>query len=120
MCFDFLLAIVMLRKREPVALLCVVTVCVLCLPRSRYRDCVYLQSVIVAFSSHDHSLFGHFQGGKSRGQHGRGHGFPEPVKLFVTFVILSQISCGKVQNTLIFVCSRLCQSFSLVCCSFQD
>ena len=26
------------------------------------------------------------------------HGFPEPVKSFITFVILSKISCGKVQK----------------------
>ena len=35
---------------------------------------------------------------QSRGQHDWIHGFPEPVKSFVTFVILSQISCGKVQK----------------------
>ena len=30
------------------------------------------------------------------------HRFPEPVKLFITFVMLSQILCGKVQIPLIF------------------
>ena len=39
-----------------------------------------------------------FQGGQSRGQHDWVHGFPEPVKSFTTSVILSQNSCGKVQN----------------------
>ena len=43
-----------------------------------------------------------FQGGQSRGQHDWVYGFPEPVKSFITFVILSQISCGKVQIPLIF------------------
>ena len=38
------------------------------------------------------------QGGQSHGQHDWVHGFPEPVKSFTTFVILSQISCGKVQK----------------------
>ena len=40
------------------------------------------------------------QGGQSRGQHDWVHGFPEPVKSFITFEILSQISCGKVQKPL--------------------
>ena len=38
------------------------------------------------------------QGGQSRGQHDWVHRFFEPVKSFITFVILSQISCGKVQK----------------------
>ena len=38
------------------------------------------------------------QGGQSCGQHDWVHGFLEPVKSFITFVILSQISCGKVQK----------------------
>ena len=38
------------------------------------------------------------QGGQSSGQHDWVHGFPEPVKSFITFVILSQILCGKVQK----------------------
>ena len=38
------------------------------------------------------------QGGQSRGQHDWVHGFPEPVKSFITFVILSQFSCDKVQK----------------------
>ena len=38
------------------------------------------------------------QVGQSRGQRDWVHGFPEQVKSFITFVILSQISCGKVQN----------------------
>ena len=47
------------------------------------------------------------QGGQSGGQHDWVHGFPEPVKLFITFVILSQILCGKVQKKqLIFFCTR--------------
>ena len=37
--------------------------------------------------------------GQSHGQHDWVHGFPELVKSFITFVILSQISCGKVQKT---------------------
>ena len=37
-----------------------------------------------------------FQGGQSRGQHDRVQGFPQPVKSSITFIILSQISCGKV------------------------
>ena len=61
------------------------------------------------------------QGGQSHGQHDWVHGFPEPVKSFITFVIPSQISYGKVQKkTLIFFCTRHCQSFSWVCCSFPD
>ena len=48
------------------------------------------------------------------------HGFPEPVKSFITFEILGQISCGKVQTKLIFFCIRPSQSFSLVCCCFPD
>ena len=32
------------------------------------------------------------QGGKSHGQHDWVHGFPYPVKSFLTFIILSQIS----------------------------
>ena len=56
------------------------------------------------------------QGGQSHGQHDWVHGFPEPVKSFITFLILSQILCGKVQkNPHIFL-----QSFSLVCCTFPD
>ena len=39
---------------------------------------------------------GKSQDGQSRGQHDWVHGFPVPVKSFITFVILSQISCGKV------------------------
>ena len=34
------------------------------------------------------------QGGQSRGQHNWVHGFPEPVKSFITFITLSQILCG--------------------------
>ena len=50
-----------------------------------------------------------------------GSGFPEPVKSFITFVMLSQISFGKVRKKpLIFYCTRMCQSFSWVCCSFHD
>ena len=33
------------------------------------------------------------QGGQSRGQHDWVHEFPEPVKSFIAFVTLSQISC---------------------------
>ena len=68
------------------------------------------------------------QGGQSRGQHDWVHGFPEPVKSLITFEILNQMSCGKVQTPPppppppppIFFCTRLCQSFSSVCCSFPD
>ena len=52
------------------------------------------------------------QGGQSRGQHDWVHRFPELVILFITFEILSQILCSKVQKTLIFFCTRLYQSFS--------
>ena len=38
-----------------------------------------------------------FQGGQSRGQHDWVQGFPQPVKSSITFIILSQISCSKVQ-----------------------
>ena len=38
------------------------------------------------------------QGRQSHGQHDGVYRFPEPVKSFITFVILSQISCGKVQK----------------------
>ena len=61
-----------------------------------------------------------FQGGQSCGQHDWVHGFLEPVKSIITFVILSQISCGKVQNPSQFFCTRLCQSFFWVCRSFPD
>ena len=72
------------------------------------------QCVIVVYLGH--------QGGQSHGQHDEVHKFPEPVKLFRSFVILlSRISCGKEQKkALIFFCTRLCQSFSWVCCSFPD
>ena len=40
-----------------------------------------------------------FQCGQSRGQHDWVHEVPEPVKSFITFLILSQISCGKVQKS---------------------
>ena len=43
----------------------------------------------------------YLQGGQSRGQHDWVHGFPETVKSFITFVILCQISCGKVKKALI-------------------
>ena len=62
----------------------------------------------------------YYQGGQSRGQHDGIHEFPEPLKSLITFVILSQMSYGKVQKALIFFCTRLCESFSWVCCSFQD
>ena len=38
------------------------------------------------------------QGGQSCGQHDGVHGFPETVKSFINFVILSKISCDKVQK----------------------
>ena len=60
------------------------------------------------------------KGAQSGGQHDGVHGFSGPVKSFITFVILSQISCSKVQKTLIFFCTRLCQSFFWLCSSFQD
>ena len=44
------------------------------------------------------SLFTSVEGGQSCGQHDWVHGFHEPVKSFITYVILSQISCGKVQK----------------------
>ena len=47
------------------------------------------------------------------------HGFPELVKSFITFEILSQISCGKVQNPHIFL-HKTVSMFSWFCCYFQD
>ena len=41
----------------------------------------------------DRSSLGH-----SRGQHDWVQGLPDPVKWFLTFVILSQILCGKVHK----------------------
>ena len=38
------------------------------------------------------------QSGQSSGQHDEVHGFPEPVNSFITFVIPSQIPCGKVKT----------------------
>ena len=60
------------------------------------------------------------QGGQSHGQHNLVHGFPEPVKSFITFVILSQIKCGKVQKPPHIFLHKTVQSFSWLCCSFQD
>ena len=54
------------------------------------------------------------QGGQSRGQHKWVHGFPEPVKSFITFGVLSQISCGKVQKKLIFFLHKTVSKF-LMC-----
>ena len=44
------------------------------------------------------SKTGYKQCGQSRGQDDWIYDFPEPVKSLITFVILSQILCGKVQN----------------------
>ena len=44
----------------------------------------------------------------------------KPVKSFITFVILSQISCGKVQNPPYIFLHKTMSKFLLVCCSFQD
>ena len=44
------------------------------------------------------SKTGYKQCGQSRGQDDWINDFPEPVKSLITFVILSQILCGKVQN----------------------
>ena len=60
------------------------------------------------------------QDGQSRGQHDCVHGFPQLVKSFITFVILSQISCGKVQKKPHSFCTGLCQNSSSICCSFPD
>ena len=65
-------------------------------------------------------LHGKSQGGQSHYQHDGVHGFIKPLKSFITFDILSQISCGKMKKKIIFFCTRLYQSFSWVCCSFQD
>ena len=43
-----------------------------------------------------------YQGVHSRGQHDWVYGFPEQVKLFITFVILSHISSGKEKTTSYF------------------
>ena len=53
------------------------------------------------------------QGGQSRGQHDWVHGFPEPVKSFITFVILNQISCGKFKKNLIFFLHKTVSQFLL-------
>ena len=50
-------------------------------------------------------------------EHGWVHGFPESVKSFITFVILSQILCGKVQKPLIFFaqnCVKVSPEFAVV------
>ena len=61
------------------------------------------------------------RGGQSRGQHDWVHGCPEPVKSFLTFVILSQISCSKVQNKPSYFSAQVCvKVFPWVCCSFPD
>ena len=52
------------------------------------------------------------QGGQSRGQRDWVHRFPEPVKWFITFVILSQISCGKVQKTSSYFSAQDCVKVS--------
>ena len=52
------------------------------------------------------------QGGQSRGQNDWVHGFPEPVKSFITFVTLSQISCGKVQKKLSYFSEQGCVKVS--------
>ena len=51
--------------------------------------------------------------GQSRGQHDWVHRFPEPVKSFITFVILSQISCGKVQKKSYFFLHKTVSKFLL-------
>ena len=53
-----------------------------------------------------------FQGGQSRGQHDWVHGFPEPVKSFITFVIQSQISHGKVQKPPSYFSAQDCAKVS--------
>ena len=61
-----------------------------------------------------------WQGGQSHGQHDWDQGYTEPAKSFITFIILDQISCRKVQKPPHIFCTRLSQKFSWVCCSFQD
>ena len=60
------------------------------------------------------------QGGQSRGQHDWVHGFPEPVKSFITIVILSQISCGKVHKPPRIFLHKNVSKLTWVCCSFPD
>ena len=76
----------------------------------------------VCYKTHSANTFKYVsQGGQPRGQHDWVHRFPEAVKSLITFVILSQISCGKVQKKPPHIfCTRLCQSFSSICCSFPD
>ena len=68
------------------------------------RTCVLKQPIIaLSFESENELKFYNLkacslQGGQSRGPHDWVHGFPESVKSFITFAILSQISCGKVQK----------------------
>ena len=49
---------------------------------------------------------------KFKGQHDWIHRFPEPVKSFITFVILSQISCGKVQKNPSYFSAQDCVKVS--------
>ena len=51
----------------------------------------------ISFGLEHLNCLDHNQGGQSRGQHDGVHRFPEPMKSFITFLILSQVSCGKVQ-----------------------
>ena len=63
----------------------------------------------------------YIQGGQSRGQHNWVHGFPEPVKSFINFVILSRISCSKVQPPPPpYFSAQDCVKFLPICCSFPD
>ena len=70
--------------------------------------------------SHQILVFHHIQCCQSRDQHNWVNGFPEPVKSFITFVILSQISCGKVQNPPHIFLHKTVSKFSSIYCCFQD
>ena len=59
----------------------------------------------------------HKQCSQSHGQHDCVHGFPEPVKSFITFVKLSQISCSKVHTLSYFSaqdCIKVSPEFAVV------
>ena len=59
---------------------------------------LYFESIDKAICKSNWFAVPLFQCGQSRGQHDWVRGFPESVKSFITFVILSQISCCIVQN----------------------
>ena len=62
-------------------------------------------------------LHGKSQGGQSHYQHDGVHGFIKPLKSFITFDILSQISCGKMKKKSYFSaqdCIKVSPGFAVV------